>query len=265
MPGEISKPQLAKPPPSRPEGWSGAVVCPGEGLLEHPGISRSMATRLRLWRLLFLCLLAACSRAPQGGPATDQFQQGTEAMERGDYAEAYCAWRPLAEQGDAQAQYNLGWFYANGYGVQVNPTKAVDWWQRAGEQGHIEAQFALGMMYASGDGMEPDLSQAIPWLLKAARQGHEDARDVLRKSLRENPEQLGEILPLLADQEWLGSQREVKGDKTNARAGPGTDHAVVTTLDKGARVQEIARSGSWVLVLLRQPLALVWIHSRLLQ
>jgi TPR repeat protein len=224
-----------------------------------------MATRLRLWRLLFLCLLAACSRAPQGGPATDQFQQGTEAMERGDYAEAYCAWRPLAEQGDAQAQYNLGWFYANGYGVQVNPTKAVDWWQRAGDQGHIEAQFALGMMYASGDGMEPDLSRAIPWLLKAARQGHEDARDVLRKSLRENPEQLGEILPLLADQEWLGSQREVKGDKTNARAGPGTDHAVVTTLDKGARVQEIARSGSWVLVLLRQPLALVWIHSRLLQ
>jgi len=187
-----------------------------------------------------------------------------EAMERGDYAEAYCAWRPLAEQGDAEAQYSLGWFYANGYGVRVSPETAVKWWRRAGEQGHVEAQFALGMTYATGDGVEADPAQAIPWLIMAAGQGHEDAQVVLSRSLRENSDQLHEVLPLLADQQWLGKERGVKGDKTNARAGPGTDQEVVTTLDKGARVQEVARSGSWTLVLLRQPLALAWIHSRLL-
>jgi len=188
-----------------------------------------------------------------------------EALQRGDYAEAYCAWRPLAEQGDAEAQYHLGWFYANGYGLRVNPEKAVDWWRRAAEQGHAEAQYALGMAYASGDGLAPDASQVILWLMRAARQGHEDAQVVLGKSLREHPDQLHELLPLLADQDWLGAEREVAADKTNARAGPGTDQEVVARLDKGVRVREIARSGPWVLVLLRQPLTSVWIHSSLLQ
>ena len=228
------------------------------------GAGKVIEKRTRRWKLLWLCLLVSCSRAPQGGPA-EQFQAGMEAMERGDYAEAYCAWRPLAEQGDAEAQYNLGWFYANGYGVRVNPETALQWWRRAAEQGHVEAQFALGRTYASGDGVEEDPSKAIPWLVKAARQGHEDAQVVLGKALRENSSQIREMLPLLVDQPWLGREREGKGDKTNARAGPGIDNEVVTTLDKGARVREIARSGSWTLVLLRTPPALVWVHSRLLQ
>jgi hypothetical protein len=188
-----------------------------------------------------------------------------EAMERGDYAEAYCAWRPLAEQGDAEAQYRMGWFYANGYGVRVDRDKAVAWWRRAGEQGHVEAQFALGMSYARGNGSDPDMAQAIPWLVRAARQGHEDAQAVLRTSLRKNVAQVQDLLPMLKEQTWLGGELEVTGERTNARAGPGIDHEVITRFDKGARVQEITRSGAWVLVLARDPPTLVWIHSRLLR
>ena len=46
----------------------------------------------------------------------------------GDYAEAYCLWRPLAEQGYAEAQYHLGWLYANGNGLAVDIDRALGFW-----------------------------------------------------------------------------------------------------------------------------------------
>jgi hypothetical protein len=46
-----------------------------------------------------------------------EFEEGVAAYKRGDYATALKKWRPLAEAGDATAQYNLGVMYANGYGV----------------------------------------------------------------------------------------------------------------------------------------------------
>jgi TPR repeat protein len=45
------------------------------------------------------------------------FWKGIDAANRGDYATALQEWKPLAEQGHASAQYNLGVMYANGYGV----------------------------------------------------------------------------------------------------------------------------------------------------
>ena len=45
------------------------------------------------------------------------FEKGLDTAKRGDYATALREWKPLAEQGDADAQYNLGLMYANGHGV----------------------------------------------------------------------------------------------------------------------------------------------------
>ena len=45
------------------------------------------------------------------------FDEGFAAYERGDYATALEEWLPVAEQGDASAQYNLGLMYYNGEGV----------------------------------------------------------------------------------------------------------------------------------------------------
>jgi len=47
------------------------------------------------------------------------FQAGLAAYNQGDYATALKEWRPLAEQGYAPAQFNLGFLYDNGYGVPV--------------------------------------------------------------------------------------------------------------------------------------------------
>ena len=52
----------------------------------------------------FLCLMLAT-------PAWAGFDEGLAAAKRGDYATALREWRPLAKQGDADAQYNLGVMY----------------------------------------------------------------------------------------------------------------------------------------------------------
>ena len=66
--------------------------------------------------------------------------EANEAYERGDYATAYREWLPLAEQGDAEAQFKLGVMYMNGHGVQQDYAEAATWFGRAAEQGVAQAQ-----------------------------------------------------------------------------------------------------------------------------
>ena len=62
-----------------------------------------------------------------------------KAAQRGDYAAALREWRPLAEQGHAQAQYNLGVMYANGQGVAQDKVQAHMWLNLADRQGFESA------------------------------------------------------------------------------------------------------------------------------
>ena len=68
-------------------------------------------------------------------PAWADFRAGAEAYERFDYATALKEWRPLAEQGDAAAQYNLGLMYTKGQGVQQDYVQAYLWFNLAAAQG----------------------------------------------------------------------------------------------------------------------------------
>ena len=69
-----------------------------------------------------------------------------DAAKRGDYATALREWKPLAEQGNADAQFNLGLMYRNGEGVQQDHEESAKWFRRAAEQGHAGAQSRLGFM-----------------------------------------------------------------------------------------------------------------------
>jgi hypothetical protein len=68
------------------------------------------------------------------------FQTGVDAYNRGDYATAYREFLPLAKQGDAKAQNNLGVMYDNGLGAPQDYAEAVRWYRLAAEQGVAEAQ-----------------------------------------------------------------------------------------------------------------------------
>jgi uncharacterized protein len=106
------------------------------------------------------------------GPLED----GLTAYLRGDYAEAVQAWKPLADEGDAAAQFNVGVLYATGRGVPQDYGEATKWYRMAADQGHASAQFNLGLMYATGRGVARDDAEAAQRYRKAADQGHADAQ-----------------------------------------------------------------------------------------
>ena len=80
-----------------------------------------------------------------------------------------------AEQGHAEAQYQLGICHYYGYGVPINQSLAMTHWERAAEQGLAKAQHQLGNCYYHGHGVDASFEQAKQWYAKAAEQGHADA------------------------------------------------------------------------------------------
>ena len=106
---------------------------------------------------------------------------GYQSYLKGDYTAAYDEWLPLAELGDAEAQFNLGVLYDEGAGVARNLETAADWYRKAAEQGFIDAQTNLGIMYYHGLGVERDLETAAHWFRLAADQGDAEAAGYMQR------------------------------------------------------------------------------------
>jgi TPR repeat protein len=102
--------------------------------------------------------------------------QALAAANRGDYATALRLWHPLAEQGDADAQFRLGLLYHRGEGVPQNFVAAVRWYHLAAEQDVADAQTNLGYMYYMGEGVPKNDAEAVHWSGLAAEQGNADAQ-----------------------------------------------------------------------------------------
>ena len=113
---------------------SSSVVC------HHSRMKRLLPILLTFVVLLF---------NPTEGWSAD-FEKGMEAWLRGDYATALREWKPLAEQGLADAQFGLGLMYYKGEGVPKDDKEAVMWYRLAAEQGDAPAQVNLGVMYREG-------------------------------------------------------------------------------------------------------------------
>jgi len=109
-------------------------------------------------------------------PSSADFQKGLDAAQKGDFATALREWKPLAEQGNAPAQFNLGLIYAKGQGVTRNYKTALKWFRLAAEQGLAGAQFNLGLMYEKGRGVPQNDKTAAKWWKLSAEQGLADAQ-----------------------------------------------------------------------------------------
>ena len=111
--------------------------------------------------------------------AAQDFQKGYAAYQAGDYATALQEWTPLAEAGDASAQFILGVMYFTGQGVPQDDAEAVKWYRLAADQGNANAQSFLGDMYESGKGVPQDDAEAVKWYRLAADQGLANAQALL--------------------------------------------------------------------------------------
>jgi len=122
-------------------------------------------------------LVCACLLAEQ--VIADSLTDGKNAYVVGKYAKAEKLFRPLAKQGNAEAQTSLGRMYAEGQGVRQNYKEAVKWFRLAAEQGHASAQQSLGVMYDKGRGVPKDYNEAMKWFRLAAEQGNASAQQNL--------------------------------------------------------------------------------------
>lgn len=113
---------------------------------------------------------------------------------RADYKTALAVWLPQAEQGDAEAQANVGEIFERGLGDEPNYEAAVIWYQRAAEQGNSRGQFNLGTLYEQGLGVQQDKVQALnlyrqAWGLPVDNVMFQSAADEAQKQLRTQLEQ----------------------------------------------------------------------------
>jgi uncharacterized protein len=145
-----------------------------------------------------------------GGPALADVKSGIDAYQRGDFATAVAAWRPLAIAGDADAQYNLGQAYRLGRGVPVDPQMAESWYKRAADQGHQRARNAYGLSLFQNGRRE----EAIPLIEESAGHGFPQSQYVYATLLFNGD---------MVEKDWVRSYalmtRAAAGDVAAAKAG----------------------------------------------
>lgn len=164
--------------------------------------------------VLLACLAAALPVAAQ------TFDDAAKAVEAGRHAEAAKMLLPLADGGDARAQFELGSLYYHGQGLPEDEKLALFWWKKAAAHGHVEsmyqlanaylfgnesakfvpdpdreaaiwyfqaasaghveAQYHLGLLFLAGKGVVDSRQEAARWFRQAAKAGHEEARKALR-------------------------------------------------------------------------------------
>ena len=129
-----------------------------------------MRTLFTIPVLLFFLFLGTPSQSAD-------FNKGRTAYEKGDFAIALKELKPLAEQGDVNAQFYVALMYDDGRGVSEDPKEAVRWYQLAAEQGYAYAQHNLGLMYSMGKGVIQDFVYAHMWSNIAASNGSGGAKE----------------------------------------------------------------------------------------
>jgi hypothetical protein len=118
-------------------------------------------------RLIAVVLVSFVS----GGALADMLG-GWAAFEAGDYKTALDELTPLAEQGDADAQYRL----ARVYDAEAKPEEAMRWYQLSAKQGNTDAQREIGIYYEEGRAVRQDFLAAACWYRASAEQGNDKAQ-----------------------------------------------------------------------------------------
>ncbi|MGB1799531.1 MAG: tetratricopeptide repeat protein [Gammaproteobacteria bacterium] len=103
----------------------------------------------------------------------DTLQEGYEAVRNGNPEQGHAILQPLAEQGNADAQYAVAVLYREGWGVEKSLETAAGYYQKSAEQDHRDAMFEMGWLYQVGEGgLVKDYAKSAMWYQKSAEKGH---------------------------------------------------------------------------------------------
>ena len=155
----------------------------------------------------------------------DKFKIGLKWYQQGSFDIAKKFWKPLAEEGDCDAQYSMGLLYYSGAGVRRDFGKAAAFWTEAGEQEQVQAQIALGALYShtgvsyasincnKGCGMGKDLVEGYKWFGLASKSGSPREVGIAEKSIERICAQMSSVQIEEAQSEiynWKPSPSECK-------------------------------------------------------
>lgn len=199
---------------------------------------------------------------------SEDIEDAMHAMRDGDFAEAYCMLRPLAASGDAEAQYNIGWMYLNGYGLSINDSLALEWWQRASDQGYTDASFSLAVLYSLGEGqVKKDSDVALDYYLIAIDDGHEDATLIVKSMLLRDDKSIRQRATDILEKyaHLFGEKRQIRSNRANIRSGAGKQHKIIEVLDKGNVVIELMKKNNWSQIAIPEGDKIFWVFSSLLE
>ena len=129
---------------------------------------------------LLPALLVPLAIAAHAAPASDPLAVALLTLEAGRHAQGVQLLVPLANSGNAFAQYRLGMLYFHGQGVGEDEKIAIYWWKKAAAQGNVESMFQLGSAFLFGNQIakfvpDPDREAAM-WYFQAASAGHAEAQ-----------------------------------------------------------------------------------------
>jgi uncharacterized protein len=82
------------------------------------------------------------------------------------YAIQWNHWKPLAEKGDAEAQFSLGFFYIEGMGTTRDINKGTDLYIKSANKGFILAQKSLISMYCDNEYNQSNKEKCKYWKAK---------------------------------------------------------------------------------------------------
>ena len=108
--------------------------------------------------------------AGAGIPLVDEFgayRLGMQAMQSGQYDQAFKYWKPLADNGHVDSQFQIAQLLEHGRGVDKDFDQALAWYERAAQKGQGEAQYRLGMYYMN-ESPEPNEALGFYWIQSAA-------------------------------------------------------------------------------------------------
>lgn len=119
----------------------------------------------------------------------------------GDYEKEIAELEFLAEQGDASAQFLLGWMYEEGKRIAQNDKKAIRWYSKSAQQGVGEAQLRLGMMYAKGERGGKDYKKAKKYCREAMKNGFSEEANYYLGFINKKEKKNGEALEVYSKKE----------------------------------------------------------------
>ncbi len=119
-----------------------------------------------------LLLSPAATTAQGAGDADPEaLHRAIDHLERKEFIDAYEILMPMALQGDAEAQFQIGWMYFFGQGLPANICIATIWYDKAARQGHAMAQNKMSAAYGRRYGVLRNYELSYRWLRQAMRNG----------------------------------------------------------------------------------------------